>query len=385
MRSPIRVVVLCHAARLSGAELGLARLLPALDGVSAHVVLAEDGPLVERLAEAGASVEVLGLHASTRALPRERVRPAVGAAAAAADTVAHAVRLARRLRTLRPDVVHANSLKALVYGSLAARLTSTPLLWHAHDRISTDYLPRAAVLLVRACAGHAETIVANSHATMATLGGARTRALVIPYSVSGDAPPEPPARDTPVRVGMVGRISPWKGQHVFLEAFARAFPGGRERAAVVGAALFGESGYESELRLLCDRLGLDGRVEFRGFQDDVGAELSRLDVLVHASTIPEPFGQVVVEGMHAGLPVVAADAGGPAEIVTDGQTGFLYPPGDAGALAARLRLLAGDPRLRRRVGVAAQASTGRYAPGLVAEQMGAAYRLTVARAGRRPR
>ncbi len=93
-------------------------------------------------------------------------------------------------------------------------------------------------------------------------------------------------------------------------------------------------------------LGLADRVSFRGFAEDVHAELARLDVLVHASTVPEPLGQVVLEGMAAGLPVVAADAGGPAEIIDDGVDGLLYPPGDEAALAERLRRLADDRELR---------------------------------------
>jgi glycosyltransferase involved in cell wall biosynthesis len=377
---PLRVVVLSHVARLSGAELAVARLLPAMQDVQAHVILAEDGPLVDRLCEAGISVEVLPMGEAARAFRRERVRlPGVGRGAAV-HTVIYAARLAARLRRLRPDLVHASSLKALVYGSLAARLTGIPLLWHAHDRIADDYLPRPAVRLVRAFARLATTVVANSRSTLETIGARASHAVVIPYPVTptpADRHLDERSRDRPVRVGMVGRISPWKGQEVFLEAFARAFPEGDEQAAVVGAPLFDEIDYELELRTLCRRLKLDDRVEFRGFQDDIADELAELDVLVHASTIPEPFGQVVVEGMNAGLPVVAADAGGPAEIVADGETGILYPPGDVGALAHAMQVLAGDPPLRRRIGEAAHESVARFAPDVVAAQMTAAYRLTL--------
>lgn len=280
--------------------------------------------------------------------------------------------------------MHASSLKALIYGALAARLTGIPLLWHAHDRIAPDYLPRPAVRLVQLFARLATTVVANSRATLATLGPAAQRAVVIPYPVTLRATSHSAYRGSrahPMRVGIVGRISPWKGQHVFLEAFARAFPDGEEKATIVGAPLFGEANYEADLRMLCHRLNLDQRVEFRGFEEDIADELTHLDVLVHASTIPEPFGQVVAEGMGVGLPVVAAGAGGPAEIVADGTTGFLYPPGDVGVLAETLRRLALNPELRRRVGEAAQASTARFAPELVAAQMRAAYRLALTAKG----
>src|SRR5439155_21019634 len=97
-----------------------------------------------------------------------------------------------------------------------------------------------------------------------------------------------PPSDDVLRIGIVGRIARWKGQHVFLEAFAAAFPHDGARAVVVGAPLFGEEDYERELRTLVTHLGLDDRVEFRGFQEDVADALSELDVLVHASVIPEP-------------------------------------------------------------------------------------------------
>lgn len=378
----VRVLVLGHVARLSGAELGLSRLLPAMRSVRAHVILAEDGPLVERLADRGVSVEVVPMRASARAVPRARVRPGRAMLGASAATAAYTARMAARIRALRPDLVHVNSLKALVYGSAAARLTRTPFLWHAHDRIADDYLPPSAVRLVRTLARQATTVVAASRSTLETLGPAASQAVVIPYPVLAHSPLVRRKRQGPCRVGMVGRLAPWKGQHVFLEAFARAFPAGDEEAVVVGAPLFGEAGYESELRLQCRRLGVHRRVQFRGFCDDVPAELDDLDVLVHASVIPEPFGQVVVEGMSAGLPVVAAGAGGPAEMLVDGRTGFLYPPGDVEGLAERLRVLAGDPALRRRVGTAARARTAELEPELIAERMAAAYRTTLARAER---
>jgi glycosyltransferase involved in cell wall biosynthesis len=374
---PIRVVVLAHAAELSGAELGLLRILPYLRDVRPYLLLAEDGPLVDRVRRIGVAVEVAPMNESARGLRRERVGAARLRAGVA--TVAYSLRLARRLRRLRPDVVHVNSLKALIYGSAAANLARAPVLWHAHDRITRDYLPASAVRLVRSFARLATVVVANSESTRTSLGSAASRAIVIPYAVvpaGAGARNGSPGR--PARIGMVGRISPWKGQHVFLEAFARAFAAGDEQGVIVGAPLFGETEYQEGLFALAQRLGIDGRVEFRGFRDDVHAELARLDVLVHASIIPEPFGQVVAEGMAAGLPVVAAGAGGPAEIVDDGTTGLLFPPGDAAALASRLRSLAEDADLRRRIGEAARASTARFAPEHVAAQMTAAYRLASA-------
>src|SRR6202000_3502744 len=101
----------------------------------------------------------------------------------------------------------------------------------------------------------------------------------------------------------------------------RAFPDGPEQAVLVGQPMFGEEPFEHELHELVAQLGLDGRVLFRGFREAIWDELAGFDVLVHASVIPEPFGQVVLEGMAAGLAVLAADEGGPADLIEDGRTG----------------------------------------------------------------
>jgi len=367
-----RVVFLDHTAVLSGGELALLALLPELD-VEAHVILAADGPLAERLRAAGVSVEVLPLADETREL--RRARTAVEAPLHAVRTLGHAWRLARRLRELDPDLVHTNSLKADIYGGIAARLARVPCVWHVRDRIAPDYLPRTAVLLVRLAARLLPSaIVANSESTLATLPR-RRHSVVVPSPVAL-APTAPNRSADGLRVGMLGRVAPWKGQHVFLAAFASAFPDGGATARVIGAPLFGsdEEEYERKLHSQAEALGISGRVEFRGFREDVGAELAELDVLVHASTLPEPFGQTVVQGMAAALPVVAANAGGPAELVEDGTTGVLYPPGDTAALAAVLRTLAADPELRLRLGNAAREHATAFAPADVARRLEDVYR-----------
>jgi glycosyltransferase involved in cell wall biosynthesis len=381
-RRNVRVIYVDHCAKLSGGELALLRLLPALEDVDAHVVLGEDGPLVPRLLDAGISVEVLPMPEAARDLRRERARPAALPLVSLLGTTGYTARLARRLRQLEPDVVHTNSLKSALYGGAAARVAGIPAVWHVRDRIADDYLPAPAVRLVRATARWLPAaVIANSHSTLATLGTLRPPGIVVPSPVVVRDPLRQTGRATlrdrdGVHVGMVGRLAPWKGQHVFLEAFARAFPDGSERAVVVGAPLFGEceEAYARGLRERATELGLDGRVEFRGFRRDLESELARLDVLVHASVIPEPFGQVVIEGMGFGLPVAAPAAGGPLEVIEDGVNGLLYPPGDVEALARLLRTLASDTELRRRLGEAAREKAKEFAPESIARQVTDLYR-----------
>jgi glycosyltransferase involved in cell wall biosynthesis len=300
-------------------------------------------------------------------------------------TAAYVVRLAARLRQLRPDLVHTNSLKAGVYGSLAARLAGIPMIWHVRDRIEEDYLPRPAVILVRRMSRYLATaVVANSRSTMETLM-APSKPVVI-YSVLPEVMSDVPLRNRavgrPLTFGMVGRLAPWKGQDVFLRAFARAFPSGDERATVVGGALFGEDDFALGLPRLADALGIADRVELRGHRADVWDELSRVDVLVHASVTPEPFGQVILEGMAAGVPVIAARAGGPAEILRDDVTGVLYEPADVGELAAAMRRML-DSTLRERLSAAARGGLGPYSPPVVAAELQQLYeRVAVHSRGR---
>jgi glycosyltransferase involved in cell wall biosynthesis len=116
---------------------------------------------------------------------------------------------------------------------------------------------------------------------------------------------------------------------------------------VIGGSLFGlEKDFEAELRRLAQQLGIAGQTVFAGHRDDVPDCLAGLDVAVHASVHPEPFGLVLIEAMAAGTALVAADGGGAREIVRHGSDGLLVPPGDHEALAVALLDLCDDPPRR---------------------------------------
>ena len=381
----IRVVYLDHVGQLSGGEIALLRLIPNLAGVDAHVILAEDGSFADELALAGISTEVMRMGERARGLRKDSVTPRAIPLGVVVQTTAYILRLAFRLRRLRPDVVHTNSLKAGVYGSIAARLAGVPVVWHVRDRIATDYLPTPAVRALRTMTRRlASAVVANSHATMSTLDPQAQPVIVYSVVPEALAPPitRPSRRASALCVGMIGRFAPWKGQDLFLRAFAQAFPDGDARCVLVGAALFGEDDFEARLHELADELGLGVRAEFRGFCADVWAELAQMEMLVHASVIPEPFGQVVLEGMAARVPVVAADAGGPAELIMHNRNGLLYPMGDQTALADAMRGLADDPQQRDRLIEAGLATASQHHPDVVGARMQAVYRDVIA--GRPP-
>jgi len=370
----IRVVFVDHVARLSGGEIALRRLLPALaEHVDVRVVLGEDGPLVEKLETLGFVTEVMPLSARLRDVRKGTVRPDLLDPMALAHLPGYVLRLSRRIHALGADVVHANSLKAALYAGAAARLARVPVLWHIRDRIATDYLPTSAVTLVRAAARILPTaVVANSRTTLETLPlpwyGCRLHNAVV---YDGVEPVETLSTQATGRmtVGIVGRLAPWKGQHVFLDAFAEAFAGTEVRGRVIGSALFAENEYAASLSRQAERLGISSQIEFRGFRPDVWKELSELDILVHCSVISEPFGQVVLEGMAAGLAVIAAAAGGPSELITSGVDGILTRPGISRELAEVLRRLREDAGLRAQLGAAGQRRSREFTPERAAQQL----------------
>jgi glycosyltransferase involved in cell wall biosynthesis len=379
----IRVVYLDHCARLSGAELALLRLLPALTDIDRHVILGEDGPFLAALNGRGFSTEVLPLGESARNLRKERtsIRGVSGLALLA--SARHVRVLARRLRVLKPDLIHTNTLKAAVYGLAAARIARIPAICHLRDRIDSDYLPPTAVRALRVYIPRmCDAVIANSAATLATLHVRNAGLLrpVVPSFVIYDpydpnlSPEGQPHESRPFTIAFVGRIAPWKGQLIFVEAFAKAFGGGDAIGLIVGAALFGEDKYEQEVRCRIDTLGLSERLKMLGFREDVPQILRQVDCLVHASILPEPFGQVVLEGMAQGLPVIASNAGGPAELVIDGKTGLLTAPGDMMALVRAMRRLADDPILRQSLGASARTAVAPLTPGAVSAQITHVYR-----------
>lgn len=338
----LRVCVLDHTATLGGAELSLLRLLDTVQ-VHAHVVLFTAGPLAERLRSTGHTCEILPMspelaHASRHASTGRLASTARNALC----VLPFVVRLARRLRAHKPDLVHTTSLKADLIGLVAAKLARLPVVWHIHDRIAPDYLPQPAVRLMRLLARVPDAVIVNSLATASTLPGIPTTIAYPGFSPDqvGPRPSERPLPATPT-VGLLGRISPTKGQLEFIRAAARVIevvPDARFR--IIGSAMFGQEDYADQVHAEVEALGLSSSVEFTGFVDDPASALDELTLCVHASPTPEPFGQVVVEAMIRGVPVIATSGGGVDEIVSPHEgpdaVGVLVPPYDVDGLAAAI-------------------------------------------------
>ena len=336
-------------------------LLNSLDTNRVHitVLLWADGPLADQLISAGHTVHILPLSSRIAEARKEsvgwkslfRVRELL-------SMFVFAWRLVRFIRRMDIDLVHTNSLKSHLLAGLASRLARRPLVWHLRDRIAPDYLPGTAVRMVRmASKGLPQFVIANSRATLDTIALRPERNANVDgqMKVIHDGYVQPPRREEQsvgnANVGMVGRISPWKGQHVFIKAAAivgREFP--ETHFQIIGAPLFSETDYEAELHRLAADLGLEKNLTFTGFVSDVGSAIAKLRIVVHASIIAEPFGQVVIEGMAAGKPVIATRAGGIPEIVTHNETGLLVPVEDERALAEAMIALLRDPARAKAIG-----------------------------------
>jgi glycosyltransferase involved in cell wall biosynthesis len=332
------------------------------------VAAAEDGPLLDRVRALGAEARVL---AFPRALAGLGDAGAVdgrglrmGIARAAPGSAVYLARLRRLLAGMAPDVVHTNGFKMHLLGAWAAPRGSR-VVWHLHDFVSTR---RAMARLLRRASGRAAAAVAVSKAVAAdaaSVCGSALRIRTVYNAVDLDrftplgsamdldaAAGMAPAPAGTVRVGLVATMGRWKGHTVFLRAVA-ALP--REvpvRAYVVGGGIYRTAGSEvdaDELRRMAAELGIADRVGFTGFVDEPAAAMRALDVVVHASTQPEPFGLVIAEAMACERAVVASAAGGAGEIVAPGQDALAVYPGDADGLSRALHSLAADPALRRRL------------------------------------
>ena len=167
----------------------------------------------------------------------------------------------------------------------------------------------------------------------------------------------PQAASGVLRVGLLGTFARWKGHEIFLQALSMLGPEIPIRGYIVGGPIYQTNGSQhtiTELKTLASGLRLNGRVGFTGFVENPAAAIRSLDVLVHASKQPEPFGLVIVEAMACGKPVLVSNCGGASELVRNRVNALTYEPGDAAAMAALIRELVENPELRLRLGEAAR-------------------------------
>lgn len=377
----MRVAFLSVSAEMGGSEVSLLELVRGLRRLAPSwrldVVVPRDGPLAASVQDAGAAVHLLPLPSRLARLGETSGSGAatmVGRGAslvlAAGSIAPYSRRLARLLADLAPDVIHTNGFKLHVLGARVA--PPSALVWHIHEYVARRPISRA---LLRRYASRCTAVVANSQSVAAdvvsVLGESapvtRIYNAVNPreFTPDGDAldldalSGLPPAEPGTVRVGLVATFGRWKGHATFVEAVRRVRPSRPFRAYVIGGALYDTARSQharAEIETLIASAGLTSRVGLTGFIDRPAAAMRALDVVVHASTQPEPFGLVIAEGMASARAVIVSAAGGAEELVTDGVDALTHNPGDAAGLARCIERLTADAALRARLGATARAS-----------------------------
>jgi glycosyltransferase involved in cell wall biosynthesis len=357
-----RVAVLDHVVECGGAQLAIARLADQLAReVEFQFVLPGPGPFQERLEAAGHRVHLVPL-GSAREMQIGGIRPVADLAAHGPELFVAAARIGGLLRDLEVAVLYSNSLKAHVYGALAARVAGVPQVVHFRDILMPPYLP---LRLRRALQAFFLTFppaaaVANSEAT-ARVAPIRGECTVIPSGITHPPAPVSHHRDGSAVLAVLGRLERWKGQDVAIRALARLRRRRPDARLLIGGATeVGEAAFAQELRELTEVLGIGEAIEFTGFVDDPYRFFARADVAVHSSVLPEPFGQVVVEAMAVGRPVIATAAGGPLEILQRGRYGVLVPPSDPDAIADAAARVLDSPSLYGRLADASVRRAGDY-------------------------
>jgi glycosyltransferase involved in cell wall biosynthesis len=352
--APVPIAFIENSIGLSGSTMSLATLLRRLDRdrFEPHVIVTREDQeaYLRDIGSAGLQLTRISPRGGVRARPGRLGRVGVLLHLIAA-TLPYANALRRFVKQHHIRVIHQNNgfdVAALV----ASRWTGVPLVAYQRGSewdsrlvrrlapLTTRYIANSQVTrdnLLRLGISPARVCVVYPPVDLDTFDADRSPAACLTRATLGIPPAAP-------FVGMVGQLQEWKGHKVFIRAFARVLRVVPEAwACVVGAAPAGGEAYARELHALARELGVSSRIVFAGFIADVPSALQLLDVVVHASVEPEPFGRVIAEAMAMRRPVIASDEGGPREIIEHGRTGLLFPRGNDVALADGVVALLRDP------------------------------------------
>jgi glycosyltransferase involved in cell wall biosynthesis len=358
----VKVLFVNHTAEVSGGERSLLDLAGALPPTIDPLLATPRGTLAERADEIGlATTSIPGTNGSLKLHPLRTPRALGELAAAAAG-----LRLAARRHA--PALVHANSIRA---GAILG-LSRAPGVKVVHVR---DCLPQTqlSVKTMRLIASTATVVVANSEYTARSVRAlapeARLEVVHNPVDLKRWDPSRidrvharakmEAVRPRSMLLGVVAQLTPWKGQDTAIEALRLLRDQGVDaHLLLIGSAKFvspstrhDNAAYVTELRQRIASAKLEDRVSWLGEREDVPELVSALDALLLPSW-EEPFGRAATEAMALGVPVLATEVGGPAEIITDGLEGYLLDPRDPAAWAKSIRRLARDSRLGREMGLA---------------------------------
>lgn len=298
------------------------------------VTLPAEGPLSAELSAAGAEIVVLPVP-----VLRKAYLSPLGVVRLAFAAFRHLPRALRLLRREHAAALYVNTVTLPIW-LLAGRVARVPTLCHVHE--AEDGLPRPIRAALHMPLRLARVVVVNSRASAAAVGGPGAGALLVYNGVAepaGPVPPPHPEPGPPIRIVLVGRLSQRKGSDVAVKAVRLLRERGHDAIlTLVGDVFPGYEWFEEELRA---EVGNDDAVVFAGFRDSVWDSFGESDIAIVPSRV-EPFGNVAVEAMLAGRPVVVSATQGLVEIVTDGDNGVIVRPDDPIALADGIARLLDD-------------------------------------------
>ena len=344
--------------RIAGAERSLLYLIEQLDRsrFECCTALGSDGELASELRRQGVEVAIVPMHAIDRTINPARL------CAHLLHFVTGVLRVAWLIRRWRIDVVHSNKNTTIFYSIVPAALMRRKSVWHVRNYVSNFGF--IGWLLIRLC-DHL-LVVSSSVAEpfRRSFRGIEGKLTIVNEGIDAEAY-RAQAGTTDIRselgvapgaplVGLVGRITAWKGQAEFIQAaklVSEVIPAARfllvgDCIGTSQAEQVADEEYKQSLVRLVEQLEMGDRVFFTGHRTDVPSIMSALDVMVCASW-SEPFGMVVTEAMAVGTPVVATRAGGPVDIIRHEMDGLLVEPRSPEELAqAAIRLLADGPLAR---------------------------------------
>ncbi|HMG74412.1 MAG TPA: glycosyltransferase family 4 protein [Pyrinomonadaceae bacterium] len=356
----MKILFYNHTGQISGAERVLLTILAGGERLRfiPVVLCPADGPLVSRVRELGVRTIAIDRLEARFTLRLDRL----------ANYAASFVRLIRAARVAvineAPDIIHANSIRAGLVMSMATIGLDVPVVWHVHDLLPRHTLSTAIRLF--AASSQRNRLVAVSRAVANRFQGRlihsfRGRIETIYNAVDIERfYPDPKSRKEIRRalgieatkvIGIVGQLTPRKGQLELIEAFAEIsceFPD--TVLLIVGEPLFNrDTEYAKSVANAARSFGIADRILFLGQREDTPAIMRALDLLV-VNSRTEPFGLTVIEAMASGVPVLATAVDGIREIVRHGENGWLVKSLDRGALVKGMLTLLRDQSLRRQLG-----------------------------------
>ncbi len=355
---PMKILFLDQSGKVAGAERVLLDIAqPYRD--NCLVGLFEDGSFRELLEKQDIPVQIL----AKQALQVRRESSFIESLAGATNLLPLILKVVKLSRQY--DLIYANTPKAMVVGSLASFLSGRSLIYHLHDILTLEHFSKAnRSLLVTLANRFAKQVIAVSQAAKKAFIAAGGRAEIIDVVYNGFKPEvfkgydrertsfrQQLGVDDKFVIGHFSRLSPWKGQHILIEALTQCSE--NVIALIVGDALFGEEDYVQQLHQKVVELGLEERVKFLGFRLDVPQLMAACDIVAHTSTAPEPASLVLIEAMLSGKLLIASENGGTVELVEKGETGILIPPGEPMVLAQMIEEYLNNPE--RSATIAAQA------------------------------